>query len=51
MVREAGVLYVIECPICGKKIYGSSKKRVARGLKQHVEWRHRVAVVVEEEEF
>jgi hypothetical protein len=51
MVKEAGALYVVTCPVCGHKIYGSSKRKALQGLKYHVEWRHRLQVeVVEEEE-
>ena len=50
MVREAGALYSITCPVCGHKIYGSSKRKALQGLKYHVEWKHRQQVEVVSEE-
>ena len=51
IVKEAGVLYSATCPVCGRKLYGTSRRKVLQALKYHVEWRHRQRVeVVREEE-
>lgn len=50
MVKEVGILYSITCPVCGKKLYGTSKRKALQGLKYHVEWRHRLQVEIVREE-